>query len=82
MQQHVGILHQQATGYALHVQLGDCAGPGTAFEQTYVLFGGHGSHRFGADFGRNDDFDELALDDGLRRLAVEPAVEGDDAAEG
>src|SRR3546814_11026779 len=52
-----------------------------AFEQAHVLLGRDDLPGGGADARRDDHFDELALDDQLRGIRVELAVERDDAAE-
>ena len=82
MQQDVGILHQEAAGHPLHIELFHGTGPGTALQQAHIFLGGDRLGRFRADLGGDDHFHELAIDDGLRGLAVQTLVEGDDAAEG
>ena len=81
IERQVGILHQQAAGDPLEIEtLAGLSGPLAAFQQAHVLLGRHDFHRCRSHLGRNDHFDELALDDGLRRCRIQFAIEGDDAA--
>ncbi len=79
------VLHQQAAGHALEVPLRGAGVDGrqcAAFQHAHVLLGGGDLQRGLRDARRNNHFHKLALDDGLRGLGVQLAVEGDDAAEG
>src|SRR5690606_6423711 len=79
----VAALHQQAAVDALEVPAGFTLGrPLAALQQAHVGLGGHHGAGLGGDLRRDDDLDELALDDGLGGFAIQLAVEGDDAAEG
>ena len=79
----VAALHQQTTVDALEVPARRAFGrPLAAFEQAHVGLGGDDFAGFGADGRGDDDFDELALDDGAGGFTVQLAVEGDDATEG
>ena len=82
-QLQVGILNQQAAVDALEVQAVQRLGrPFAAGQQAHVLLRADRFDGLGGN-GRGDDhLNELAIADGLRGLAVEFAVEGDDAAEG
>ena len=78
----IAILNQQAPRYPPVVPLCSIRRDGAAaIEHPDIRLDGQRRTRVGADAGRDDDFNELPLDDGLRRRRVERAVEGDDAAE-
>ena len=78
----IAALYQQATVDTLVIPTRGAIGrPFAAFEQAHVGLGGNHFTGGGADFRGDDHFDELTLDDGFGGLAVQLAVEGNDAAE-
>src|SRR5690606_22905230 len=78
----IAALYQQAAVDALEVPARRALGwPLAAFEQAHVGLGGDHFAGLGTDGWGDDDFNELALDDGARGFTVQFAVEGDDAAE-
>ena len=76
----VGALHQQAAAHALQVQPVAALGHGH-FQQAHVGLVLHDGQGVLAEAGGQQHFDEL-LGHGLGSVAVDRAVEGDDAAEG
>src|SRR5690554_31536 len=79
----VTVLHQQAAGHALVVHgLGALAVELAAGQQAHVLLGGDNLNRFRRHARGDDDFHELAVNDGLGGFGVQFPVEGDDAAKG
>ncbi len=78
----VRVLHQHAAVDVLEIEARRRRVPLAAAQQADVLLGRDRVARRGVDLGRDDDFDELLFDDDARGVAVERAVEGDDAAKG
>ena len=79
----VFFLNQQAAVNAFVVQSNGAFGaPLAAFQQAYVFLGGNGFGGFGGDAWCNDDFGELLVDNQLRGVGIQLAVEGDDTAKG
>ena len=78
----VTVLQQQAARDALAIPFFWRHGiPGAGFQHANVRFGRQQGQGGRIDVGREDDLDELPVDDGLGRFRIQRAVEGDDAAE-
>ncbi len=77
----VARLHEQATIDAAVFMPKAGRGEPASHQHADVFLARADLERVGVDFGRNDQLDELTLDDGARRVRIERTVERDDAAE-
>ncbi len=81
-QRAVARLHQEAAGHrAEHLARAVRVGQAVSDQQPQVLLGGEDGLGFVVGAGRDDDLGE-DVGDGARVIAVQRAVDGDDAAEG
>ena len=79
----VRVLDQKSTGNFLEVKSGrGGVRPVAGLKDAYVFLRGDDCRCLGVDCGRNDDLDELTLDNGLSSLNLERPVDSDEANKG
>ena len=82
IQRKVRLLHQQATVHAFEIQpFSSGSMPNAAGQYPYIFLLRQQRQRSVVNFRRNNNFNKLAIDNGLRGFCIQCPVKGDDTAE-